>query len=350
MSFYLADANGYIRDIASIGGWRGFIEWAPDDGPIRDFIEQGETHDPESLATALSMEQADRLATDSIRRDLIEAARAADEILILSDGETSDETASVEAEADWNEADHPRADDGKFSESPGGGGSSEGEGKDYKFVPRVGDGASPSQLGYGAGNAEYDRQYEALSNYKAYGSMAINGGLRDGSIDGSDPRVSAIESAITKTDERDVHFYRGDGGAIASVMFETADIPSLEGITAENLKSAGARAALRDLDEEMQGRVFTDKGFTSTSSDSGTAFGSFVAGSRSLGDKEVSGFVEIVGRTKALDMDKFMNEDGGESEQLLPRGTKYKIKSVKARVHQDDHSLIYLHWKVEIVR
>ena len=91
MGFYVADAAGLMGSIASLGGWRNFREWAPKDGPVGEFLNEGVAYEPAKLAEALAAVSSDRPGTESIRRSLIAYAKRADEILILTDGETDDE-------------------------------------------------------------------------------------------------------------------------------------------------------------------------------------------------------------------------------------------------------------------
>lgn len=86
MSYYCADADGYIGDIASGGGLHAFVAWAPETGPIGEFLETGWTDDPKALAAALEKEKASDPKVDGTRALLAEYARKADEVLILSDG------------------------------------------------------------------------------------------------------------------------------------------------------------------------------------------------------------------------------------------------------------------------
>jgi hypothetical protein len=93
MGLYVADANGYMGDIASLGGWRNFSEWAPADGPIAHFIRDGYAEEPEKLKAALEALKAERPGVESIRRELAAYAGRADAVLILSDGESEDDEA-----------------------------------------------------------------------------------------------------------------------------------------------------------------------------------------------------------------------------------------------------------------
>lgn len=88
MTYFACDVNGYIGDVASIGGWRDFRKWAntaQGDEIIR-FMINGYTRDPARLAVQLEMANAPIDSVDSTRRNLYELALKADTLLILTDG------------------------------------------------------------------------------------------------------------------------------------------------------------------------------------------------------------------------------------------------------------------------
>ena len=98
MSYYCADSRGYMGDVASINGWRGFREWGQGlAGEIGRFIRDGETERPQQLADELAFHRVANESVDSIRTTLITYARKAEDVLILSDG-TGDDEAELEAE------------------------------------------------------------------------------------------------------------------------------------------------------------------------------------------------------------------------------------------------------------
>ena len=85
MSYYLADSNGYIADFASIGGLRAFSAWAQRHEGIKDFLRDGRATDLELLQSAL--DTADAAGDiEHMRLALLAHARAAKDVLILSDG------------------------------------------------------------------------------------------------------------------------------------------------------------------------------------------------------------------------------------------------------------------------
>lgn len=86
MSYYAADANGYLDDVASVGGMRDFRNWAKTQEPvIRQFVERGSTEQITELADALEAAKAEG-SVASTRNNLVEQARKAQEVFILSDG------------------------------------------------------------------------------------------------------------------------------------------------------------------------------------------------------------------------------------------------------------------------
>ena len=88
MSYYVADAAGYLADIASIGGWQAFRAWSKTQEPaIRQFVERGMTEQPLALQIALQKAVSTR-EVQSIVNDLITQCGRAEEILILSDGQS----------------------------------------------------------------------------------------------------------------------------------------------------------------------------------------------------------------------------------------------------------------------
>jgi hypothetical protein len=90
MGYYVADANGYLGDIASGGGLRAFSEWAPMSGPVREFLRDGYSYGTDQLAQTLNEMKSDNPAVDSVRTELAGYARQAEVLLILSDGGTDD--------------------------------------------------------------------------------------------------------------------------------------------------------------------------------------------------------------------------------------------------------------------
>lgn len=98
MSYYLADANGYRADFATITGLKHFRGWAEQHaGPIRDFIHAGETDHPGKLADALDKVTA-LGDEESMRVALAKNARAADGVLLLSDGANNSLSADDEGD------------------------------------------------------------------------------------------------------------------------------------------------------------------------------------------------------------------------------------------------------------
>jgi len=87
VSYYAIDAEGYVADIASLGGWRAFRAWAEGQAdPIKQFAAEGRTDDPQALYEALDAVVAEDPAVETTRAGLAEAALIADEVLIMTDG------------------------------------------------------------------------------------------------------------------------------------------------------------------------------------------------------------------------------------------------------------------------
>jgi hypothetical protein len=91
MSYYAYDANGYIGDVASAGGYGHFMAWASQQGgPIRQFADKGEHNDPAALATALERAARprgpDAASADSVRLNMAALARLAEEVFIVNNG------------------------------------------------------------------------------------------------------------------------------------------------------------------------------------------------------------------------------------------------------------------------
>ena len=86
MAYYVADANGYIEDFASIGGLKQFAVWAAGvGGAVSAFARKGYTDDPDGLAKALAGAHAQG-TVEEMRQALVTHAKAAKLCLILSDG------------------------------------------------------------------------------------------------------------------------------------------------------------------------------------------------------------------------------------------------------------------------
>jgi hypothetical protein len=86
MSYFLADAAGYLGDLGSATLWWRFRQWAEalHDPLVDDFLNNGFTQKPRQFARALQRKTAEDEAIDSVRAELIKWARKADEILILT--------------------------------------------------------------------------------------------------------------------------------------------------------------------------------------------------------------------------------------------------------------------------
>jgi hypothetical protein len=87
VSYCAYDANGYLGDLASNGGWATFVKWAQlQSGPVRALVEEGITDSPAELAAALTDGPAPPSDVEEVWVGLKEFAGRADEVLIVTDG------------------------------------------------------------------------------------------------------------------------------------------------------------------------------------------------------------------------------------------------------------------------
>lgn len=87
MSLCAYDVNGYVGEVASLGGWRELAVWARSvGGALRDLVDTGFTTDPGALAAKLDAQTVLDATIDATRKNLAHIARYAQEVLIISDG------------------------------------------------------------------------------------------------------------------------------------------------------------------------------------------------------------------------------------------------------------------------
>ncbi len=90
MSYCLYDPVGtqYLGDLASIGGWADFKNWAMKQpvSAVSKFVLRGATSDPQALATALHAMRAEDPNVESVRQQLAFLADKAVNALVLSNG------------------------------------------------------------------------------------------------------------------------------------------------------------------------------------------------------------------------------------------------------------------------
>jgi hypothetical protein len=87
MSYCAYDANGYLGDLASNGGWATFVRWAQrQNGPVRALVEEGFTDSPTELAAALTDGPAPPSDVEEVWFGLKDFAGRADSVLIVWDG------------------------------------------------------------------------------------------------------------------------------------------------------------------------------------------------------------------------------------------------------------------------
>jgi hypothetical protein len=81
------DANGYLGDVASGGGWAAFVRWARTQGPaVRAFVTEGSTDAPLDLAAELAAGPVMGGENEVVRVGVLTFAKQADEVLIVTDG------------------------------------------------------------------------------------------------------------------------------------------------------------------------------------------------------------------------------------------------------------------------
>lgn len=112
MGYYAVDANGYVDDVASIGGWSDFVAAASKLDGVADFVRDGITEDPGALGEALDAVTFPGASANSVREHLAELALNAQGFLIITDGCGANDAAVAMAE--WDENLHPRDDAGRF--------------------------------------------------------------------------------------------------------------------------------------------------------------------------------------------------------------------------------------------
>lgn len=190
-------------------------------------------------------------------------------------------------ESDWDEAKHPRAQDGKFGE---GGDAAKSE------IQR----SAHDPIQYQPAN---DDEKQAITSWTGNGYRRINEALRKGT---EPPEAKALDSAIAKsTAEKQMVVYRG--------------------INSEAV--AGLKA----------GAVFIDRGYASTTTDHEIADGFAVNGS-AFGDKrpDAGALVRIIVPAGAHAMPVYEAMGWGttglganpEKEILLPRGSRFQVTRV----------------------
>ena len=88
MTFSAYDSNGYLGDVASIGGWTAFAKWAAPQGyDVTELIRQGHSADPRAVALQLNGMHSEDPDVESVRKTLFDLAQKAEELLIVSEGE-----------------------------------------------------------------------------------------------------------------------------------------------------------------------------------------------------------------------------------------------------------------------
>lgn len=88
MTFSAYDSNGYLGDVASIGGWTAFAKWAGDrSGALTSLVRTGASENLSRLIAEMGVLYAPDPDVESVRKGLLALAQKAQEILIVSEGE-----------------------------------------------------------------------------------------------------------------------------------------------------------------------------------------------------------------------------------------------------------------------
>lgn len=90
MSLSLYDWNGYVEDLGSANGYSAFADWAATKEGLAQFALDGYTEDLPGLIEALENNLPDDADIESTRLVVLEAAKKAEGILIVSDGSSED--------------------------------------------------------------------------------------------------------------------------------------------------------------------------------------------------------------------------------------------------------------------
>jgi hypothetical protein len=205
---------------------------------------------------------------------------------------------------------------------------------------------------------------QALSEYQDQGYSTINSNLRSGKKDAViDQKVEAIDSLFSKENVRDVYLIRGDGAGMSTQLFAHT------GITKEmqdaklsldnhdsffDKKPPSGTSWDNYLTSKLSGQVFEDKAFISTSKSESVVNKKFVDWG-GISPHGGQGIVHISGKSKSLDVDSITGVKAGESEHLLPRGTKFKVNRVSVLLGQREGYTgtrgegFRLRWDVEII-
>lgn len=229
----------------------------------------------------------------------------------------------------------------------------------------------PGLVGGSAPARTAESEQQVLSIYQDGGYQYINGVARGNKDYRNKPivpeedlpliqeRIRILDSMIDRQPERHLSVvFRGDGAMVSLVIFESS------GIQAE-MRKAGLKVTpdtffgkgpdgqpwVSYFRSKAVGMEFTDEGFLSTSSRMSLAKDRFTHG----GSKEISPFggvgllyITSSKKRKFLDVDNdavgIMN--AGESEILLPRGTKLRVTDVGMSLEENGP---LLKWFVEIV-
>lgn len=172
---------------------------------------------------------------------------------------------------------------------------------------------------------------QAIAAYQDYGYQTVNDGLRNGKkLDGKAKQISdgldyAIETSEPTKYTQTLH--RADGAATTAELWEKAGLP-------DKLPKSGDMADVwmenrGQIQNAMIGQTFTDKGFMSTSKDSGKASEFLSGNGYNPYGVEAMVHINVPKGSKVLDLgDDGFIAGSGEQETILPKGSSYKITYV----------------------
>lgn len=215
----------------------------------------------------------------------------------------------------FDESDHPRADDGKFSESPGGGGG--GGDKDDNGKPESSSSAStPDSFGKPFDEKRSnDLSKDAIAKLDKPHLKAVEG-------------YSGIDARIINDNLRGQESYRvlndADRAQIATIdsAIGSSELPE------DTALYRGFTLSPRGVSKVKVGQTITDKAFVSTSLNPAVAE-QFSGATKGVKGSVIMRITAPKG-TKALPMST-LSEWPGEHEVLLPRGTTFKITTLKKK-------------------
>jgi hypothetical protein len=93
VSYIIFDSRGYVDELATNTGWYNFAEWARNQGgELKTLGDEGASDDPKKLVEELLKTKASDEDDESVRVQLLDAAKRCEDVLIVSNGLVSDDT------------------------------------------------------------------------------------------------------------------------------------------------------------------------------------------------------------------------------------------------------------------